>query len=137
MFLCLGKCQRKKFPLRVGFCLQDFKPLIWTITAPVSGNWGREVPAKPEVLEVRTVIRALVLIRVQSSGTLGCAHARAVSVHHSPGVQGSGGAEAPGDVNTTARLSIHPSLPGSAQHPLLSKRGMCSAILANTSPPPA
>lgn len=122
MFLCLGKCQRKKFPLRVGFCLQDFKPLIWTITAPVSGNWGREVPAKPEVLEVRTVIRALVLIRVQSSGTLGCAHARAVSVHHSPGVQGSGGAEAPGDVNTTARLSIHPC---QAQHsiPCSAKEG--------------
>lgn len=35
MFLCLGKCQRKKFPLRVGLCLQDFKPLVWTITASV------------------------------------------------------------------------------------------------------
>lgn len=48
MFLCLGKCQRKKFPLRLGLCLQDFKPLIWTITAPVSGNCSREVPAEPE-----------------------------------------------------------------------------------------
>lgn len=127
MFLCLGKCQRKKFPLRVGLCLQDFKPLIWTITASVSGNWGREVPAKPEVLEVRTVIRALALIRAQSSATLGSAHARAVSVHQGPGVQGPGGAEAPGDVNNPGRGS--PSI-----HPALSKSETCSATGANTSP---
>lgn len=35
MFLCLEKCQRKRFPLRIGLCLQDSKPLIWTITASV------------------------------------------------------------------------------------------------------
>lgn len=133
MFLCLGKCQRKKFPLRVGLCLQDFKPLIWTITASVCGNRGREVPAEPAVLEVRTVIRALALIRVQSSATLGSAHARAVSVHHAPGAQGSGGAEAPGDVNNHGQGSPSIAAAPRHRHPVLSKSGMCSASMANTS----
>lgn len=128
MFLCLGKCQRKKFPLRVGLCLQDFKPLIWTITAPVCGTRGREVPAEPAELEVRTVIRALALIRAQSSGTLGSAHARAVSVHHGPG------AEAPGDVNKHGQGLASIAAAARHRHPVLSKRGMSSETAAKTSP---
>lgn len=102
MFLCLGKHQRKKFPLRIGLCLQDFKPSIWTITASVSGNQAHQVLAKPGVLDIRTVIRALVLIRVQSSATFCSAHARGVSVHHARRFAGSDSAEAPQYVNSRA-----------------------------------
>lgn len=83
---------------------------IWTITASVSGNQARQVPAKPGVLDIRTVIRALVLIRVQSSATFCSAHARGVSVHQARRFAGSDGAEAPRYVNSRAlhrRRALH------------------------------